>query len=93
VVFDWEAPAENGLTITSYTVMIRKADNQFAEILDYCNGALADIVAVTECTIPLTSLTSAPFNLVLDDTIDFKVQAHNLYGSSEYSDLGGGALI
>jgi hypothetical protein len=73
VVFDWEAPAANGLTITSYTVMIRKADNQFAEILDYCNGALADIVAVTECTIPLTSLTTAPFNLVLDNTIDFMI--------------------
>jgi len=27
VIFDWSEPASNGLTITSYTVMIRKADN------------------------------------------------------------------
>jgi hypothetical protein len=93
VVFDWGAPLDNGLPITSYTIMIRKADNLFDEILDYCNGALADIVAATECTIPLTSLTSAPFSLLLDDSIDFMVQAHNLYGSSEFSPLGGGALI
>jgi hypothetical protein len=93
VVFDWVAPVNNGITITSYTVMIRKSDNLFAEDLDYCNGALADIVAATECTIPMSTLTSAPFNLVLDDSIDFIVQAHNLYGSSEFSPLGAGALI
>lgn len=65
--------------------MIRKADNLYAEILDYCNGALADIVSATECTIPLSSLTSAPFELVLDESIDFIVRATNLYGDSEYS--------
>jgi hypothetical protein len=57
VVFDWETPDNNGLPITSYTVMIRKSDNLYAEILDYCNGALVEIVTVTECTIPLSSLT------------------------------------
>lgn len=92
-MFDWDAPASNGLTITSYTVMIRKADNVYAELLDHCNGALAGIVAATECTIPLTWLTDAPFNLVLDESIDFMVQAHNAYGSSEFSEVGGGALI
>lgn len=73
--------------------MIRKADNLFAEILDYCNGADEDIVTVTECTIPLATLTAEPFSLQLDESIDFKVMAHNTYGSSEFSALGGGALI
>jgi len=27
VVFDWDEPASNGLPITSYTVLIRGADN------------------------------------------------------------------
>jgi len=62
--------------------MIRKNDNTFAEILDYCNGALTAIVAATECTIPLSSLTADPFNLVLDDSIDFMVRAINAYGES-----------
>lgn len=73
VVFDWTASAENGLSITSYTVLIRRSDNQFAEILDYCNGALASIVTFTECKIPLTTLTTSPFSLVFGDSIDFKV--------------------
>lgn len=73
--------------------MIRKSDNLFDEILDYCNGALVEIVAATECTIPLSSLTSSPFNLELDESIDFMVSAINEYGDSEYSALGGGALI
>lgn len=93
VIFDWVAPDNNGLPITSYTIMIRKSDNLFAEILDYCNGALSSIVAATECTIPLASLTASPFNLQLDDSIDYMVMATNSYGDSEYSALGGGALL
>jgi hypothetical protein len=93
VIFDWVAPDDNGLPITSYTVMIRQADNQYSEILDYCNGALAEVVAATECTIPLSTLTSSPFDLILNDSIDFIVRATNAYGDSEFSQLGGGALI
>jgi hypothetical protein len=93
VLFDWVAPASNGLVITSYSIMIRQSDNQYSEILDYCNGALASIVTATQCTIPLSSLTAAPFSLVLDDTINFEVQATNAYGDSGYSEIGGGALI
>ena len=63
VKFDWTAPAENGLAITSYTVLIRSSDNQYTEILDYCNGALASIMSTTECTIPLATLTASPFSL------------------------------
>jgi hypothetical protein len=39
------------------------------------------------------SLTSEPFKLALGDEIEFKVDAHNLYGSSGYSLVGSGALI
>lgn len=73
--------------------MIRKVDNLFAEELNYCNGALADIVSTTECTIPLSILTADPFSLLLDESIDFKVMAHNQYGDSSYSEIGGGAVI
>ena len=73
VRFDWTAPTQNGLAITSYTVLIRRSDNQYAEILDYCNGALSLTVSATECTIPLTTLTASPFSLVLGDSIDYKV--------------------
>ena len=34
-----------------------------------------------------------PFNLVLGDSVDLMIKATNQYGSSEYSTIGGGALI
>jgi hypothetical protein len=65
----------------------------YAENPDYCNGADTTILTETECTIPLSSLTDAPFSLTLGDEIEFMVDAHNLYGSSGYSLIGSGALI
>ena len=93
VVLDWQAPAANGLEITSYTILIRNGDNLFAENLDYCNGADSAIVASTQCTIPLSSLTADPFNLILGADIELQVEAHNLYGSSGFSTIGSGAVI
>ena len=93
VVFDWSTPVNNGLPVTSYKVLIRQSDNQYEEIIDYCNGAQSIIVTVTECTIPLSTLTSEPFNLVLNDSIDAMVEAYNAYGTSGFSAVGGGALI
>ena len=34
-----------------------------------------------------------PFNLVVGDSVDLMIKATNQYGSSEYSTIGGGALI
>jgi hypothetical protein len=93
VIFDWTAPDNNGLPISSFTVLIRKADNQFAELIEYCNGAVEPILSSTECTVPLAALTADPFLLKQEDSIDFIVRATNAYGDSEYSQLGGGALI
>ena len=56
VHFDWVAPTSNGLAITSYTVMIRKSDNSFAEQSDYCNGALASVASANQCIMPLSTL-------------------------------------
>lgn len=93
VLFDWTAPTGNGLSISSYSVLIRKSDNSYAEQIDYCNGALASVVSATQCIIPLSTLIAEPFNLVLGDSIDFKITATNQYGTSGYSTIGGGAFI
>lgn len=40
ILIDWVAPYDNGLTITSYTVYIQKADPAFYSVdLTNCNGA------------------------------------------------------
>jgi len=41
----------------------------------------------------LSTLKAEPFNLVIGDSIDFMIAATNQYGTSGYSNMGGGALI
>lgn len=50
-------------------------------------------MASTQCTVPLSKLTSSPFNLLLGYSINIKVVATNDYGDSEVSDPGNGGVI
>ena len=42
---------------------------------------------------PLDTLTAAPFLLSLGEAVNTKVLATNFYGSSDYSQVGNGAVI
>mgnify|MGYP003336839376 CR=1 FL=1 len=50
-------------------------------------------MSTQQCTVPLTALYAAPFNLILGQTIQAKVIATNKYGSSAVSQVGGSALV
>lgn len=93
ILIDWTPGPTNGLPITAYAIYIRKQDNTYAQNLMYCNGAYAVYVSGRQCTVPLADLTSTPFNLLLGDHVDVKVIASNVYGSSEFSAVGDGAVI
>lgn len=45
------------------------------------------------CTVPLATLTTSPFNLNRGDSIIVKVLATNFYGSSIMSIQGNGAMV
>lgn len=45
------------------------------------------------CTIPVTALRAAPYNLDWGASVHAKVIAINLYGDSAESDSGNGAII
>lgn len=65
VIIRWVAPASNGATITSYRILIQHADEvTFSEELVNCDGSQQAVVDALQCTIPLSELTDAPFNLV-----------------------------
>lgn len=94
VVLDWEAPYDGHTTITSYTILIEATDGvTYHQELSYCDGTNAQVIADTECTIPLSILRGAPFNLVWGQSVDLKVFATNVKGDSEISDVGTGAII
>jgi hypothetical protein len=58
-----------------------------------CDGGNALTVTNTQCTLPLSKLTSAPFSLLKGYGIYIKVIATNAYGDSPISDAGNGGLI
>lgn len=78
----WTKPKINGLEITAYTVTIQTSTGSFLTELAFCDGAKPNVVAATQCEIPLTTLITAPFNLARGDSVNVKVLATNAYGSS-----------
>lgn len=65
----------------------------FLTELTSCDGSDAQIVSDTQCAIPLTTLITSPFDLEKDDQVYVRVTASNLYGESEISNIGSGAVI
>ncbi len=64
VKITWTAPASNGAAISSYTIYIRQTDKvTYSTELSYCNGSSLSVISALSCTIPLSVLQSAPFNL------------------------------
>jgi hypothetical protein len=93
VVIDWTEPSNNGAAITSYSVLIAQSDGTFTEDSTNCDGSDSTIVTATQCTVPLSALTSAPYSLSLGDSVNVKVIATNVKGDSSESSQGSGATI
>jgi hypothetical protein len=64
----------------------------FTEDQTNCDGTDASIISATECTIPLSTLTAAPYFLINGADVFVKVIATNSKGPAE-SLVGSGALI
>lgn len=69
VLINWDPLAdfvtEIGSPITSYRIMIQHADGvSFSEELTNCDGSDPTIVENTECTVPISVLLLAPYNMI-----------------------------
>jgi len=58
-----------------------------------CPGTELSTLNNNYCTIPITALVTAPFNLLYGASIYSKVAAINLVGTGNYSTVGNGAII
>lgn len=63
VTFTWTAPNNCGSVITAYTVQIKQDDEVYSTETVNCDGSDPAIVAATSCTVPISVLMTAPFNL------------------------------
>jgi len=95
IKFTWLAPNDNFGTITGYIVKldpkfyykIAHEDNtQASSYVETCDST-TEITSQLECQVPLSILRQEPWSLEFDDLIQARVQACNLNGCSEQSDL------
>jgi hypothetical protein len=93
VIIDWNKPVENGSPILGYKVYIRQSDLTFTYSNLVCDATTVEALADTKCSVPLTTLIAAPYNLVQLGSVYAKIVAYNFYGDSISSDSANGALI
>ena len=70
-----------GSEITSYKIYLQATDSNWHETSS-CNGADATVISSLSCTIPITELTAAPFNLAGQASVYAKFTATNIIGES-----------
>jgi hypothetical protein len=73
--------------------MIKKADDSFTEDLVNCDGSGNTIFTDTTCSVPISTLRTAPFSLPWGSSIYVQVYSLNVVGTSLASSEGNGAVI
>lgn len=93
MILNWNAPVDNGKSLTSYKIVIRTVDLEYVEEKTICDGENFSVIQNTQCIVTLESLRSSPFNLLIGNSIYLAVSATNDYGTSEFSEIGNGGVI
>jgi hypothetical protein len=82
IKISWVPPTNNYLAITSHKIIIADSTNTFIENKEVCDGASVDAMNLNFCSVPMSALWTAPFNLVYGTTIKARVIAINQRGES-----------
>ena len=92
---DWTEPFTGGSPVVGYRIYIRQSDGvTYSLELNDCDGASSQVIIDAQsCSVQVTTLRGAPFNLPWGSSVHAKVVAFNIYGDSEESDSGNGAVI
>lgn len=94
-MIDWTEPADNGSPILSYKIYIQTAADPTVFAIDEtnCDASLPEIRDAKQCTVPVSTLMLSPYSFDWGASIRAYVVATNLYGDSENSELGNGAIL
>lgn len=93
VTVSWNLATDNGSPITAYQVFIRESGSTtFTLESSECDGTENSVISSASCTINISTLNNSPYNIDGGDSIWAKVTAANIYGTSELSVEGNGAI-
>lgn len=85
----WQAsPDEHGSAVTAYTITLLESDSlTYSSVPVHCNPA-SGTAAFTgkQCTIPMSVVREAPYNVPIGDVIKVRVTATNSKGESDPSE-------
>jgi hypothetical protein len=94
VTVSWSEPVSNGSQITAYRIYVKEhGTTTFTEEIVECVGTDSTVITDRKCSIALTTLKASPYLLVKDDSVVAKIISVNVYGESELSSEGSGAVI
>lgn len=94
VKISWTPPSANGSPITGYRIQIKQYNTEsFFIDSTNCDGASATITADAFCLVPINILRGSPFDHPWGASIFAKIVAFNVYGYSDESAVGNGAII
>jgi hypothetical protein len=94
VSITWSEPLSNGSPITDYRIYVQEhGSTTFTEESVECVGSDSTVISSRTCSITLATLKVSPYLLVRDDNVVAKIVSVNVYGDSEQSSEGSGAVI
>jgi len=83
VALSWTPPADNAAPITAYSIEVLDHDGlAWSEEGTHCDGSTAAVRAASRCTIPMATLSAAPFSLERGDLVQARARAYNSNGWS-----------
>jgi hypothetical protein len=87
VLFRWVPPSSNGLQVNDYVFKVASSQNLLYEI-DACGSSYSE-----SCTVQMSTLAAAPYNLVPGSTIYSTIAACNQVGCGQTSDYNAGVAM
>jgi hypothetical protein len=90
----WAAASGNGYPLLEYKLHFKGKDGQLHELTgDKCDGNSQLVITGLTCSVSLATLSTAPFDLVQDDSVIASLKALTDYGESDMSVEANGAKI
>lgn len=86
---DWTAPSNNGAAISEYLIEIKDSNGAYQTESTHCSGLNTDVLANSECFVPLTHLENT-YNLQVGDTVFIRISAENSQGWGATAEYSGG---